>query len=84
MKSEVKLTSKNIDDYLNTSLVKIGEIIRGICEKKGYKQEKLLVKKLLLNFVFVLCYFFFQRIFRSIIAYSIFSFIIYKSRYIPI
>jgi hypothetical protein len=30
MKSEVKLTSKNIDDYLNISRVKIGAIIRGI------------------------------------------------------
>ena len=41
MKNKVKLTSKNIDDYLNISLRKIGEIIREIREKRGYKQEKL-------------------------------------------
>ena len=41
MKTEAKLTSKNIDEYLNSCRVKIGESIREIREKRGYNQEQL-------------------------------------------
>ncbi len=41
MKSEEKLTSKDIDEYLNSCRVKIGESIREIREKRGYNQEQL-------------------------------------------
>lgn len=41
MKTELKLTSKNIDEYLNSCRVKIGESIREIREKRGYNQEQL-------------------------------------------
>ena len=41
MKSEEKLTSKDIDEYLNSCRVKIGESIREVREKRGYNQEQL-------------------------------------------
>ena len=41
MKTEVKITSKNIDEYLNSNRVKIGESIREIREKRGYSQDEL-------------------------------------------
>lgn len=41
MKSEEKLTSKDIDEYLNSCRVRIGESIREIREKRGYNQEQL-------------------------------------------
>lgn len=41
MKTVIELKTKNIDVYLNSCRVKIGESIREIREKRGYNQEQL-------------------------------------------